>query len=192
MINHPNFHYAIDASGLVDLAHRGAVLVEIWNQHPLVDNSGDADHPSTEALWDEVLTRGVTLWGVATDDAHHYDDARDYPLAKGRLPATGNKAWVVVRARKQMSSIRDALARGDFYSSTGVRLDRVERTGDSLLVSVVDEGAAPYRIRFIGPGGRLLGQSEGTVARHAAPDGGYVRAEIVDSRGRRAWVQPAR
>ena len=45
------------------------------NQSSDVANEGDAAHLSTEALWDAVLTAGGTLYGVATDDAHHYADA---------------------------------------------------------------------------------------------------------------------
>ncbi len=49
-------------------------------------NQGDADHPSTEQLWDDVLGRGLTLWGVASDDAHAYP-VTDAKPAKPAKPA---------------------------------------------------------------------------------------------------------
>jgi hypothetical protein len=54
-------------------------------------NQGDKRHPSTEALWDEVLTAGAMVYGVASDDAHHYYDAEGL-TARGETVYTGDQA----------------------------------------------------------------------------------------------------
>lgn len=190
-LNHPNFHYAADAATIARLARRGLVLLEIANEAWDSENAGDATHPSTEALWDAVLSEGVTVYATATDDAHHYDDA-DAVRAAGGHPFTGDHGFVMVHAAKDPSSIREALRRGDFYASTGVLLDSAAVEGNDLVIRVADTGSGPYQLTFIGQGGRVLHTATGTTARFPLADAppGYLRAVIRDSRGRKAWVQP--
>ncbi len=187
-LNHPNFHWGADAALIGELVHRGLGLFEVANQSSDIANEGDATHPTTEALWDAVLSAGGMLYGVATDDAHQYDDA-DAVRARGGVPDTGDKGWVMVHARRDPADIRDALARGDFYASTGVVLTRVERTADAYVV----ESAADVDFAFIGDGGRVFAKSHGTRAAFPlAGFHGYVRADVGDAQGHRAWVQPIR
>ena len=117
-LNHPNFHYAADARLVTALAADGLTLMEVANQAWDSNNEPTDGHPSTEAIWDAVLSTGATLYGTATDDAHHYDDA-DAARARGDEVFVGDLGFVMVRARKDPAAIRDALARGDFYASTG-------------------------------------------------------------------------
>ena len=68
-INHPNFMWQLNADDIT--AVKGARLLEIMNMHPLVNSFGAGDaFPGAEQLWDQVLSRGVVLWGVASDDTH--------------------------------------------------------------------------------------------------------------------------
>ena len=97
----------------------------------------------------------------------------------------------MVHAGKDRNAIRDAMIRGDFYSSTGVVLERIERTADALTI----RGAAgPYDFAFIGLGGRILARAHGHDATFplASARGGYIRATVSDALGHRAWVQPIR
>ncbi len=48
---------------------------EVANEAVDSNNEGDATTPSTERLWDQVLDAGGRIYGVASDDAHHYADA---------------------------------------------------------------------------------------------------------------------
>ena len=137
-----------------------------------------------------MLTAGAHVYGVATDDAHHYDDAEE--VRRGGSPAfVGNLGWVMVRAEKDARSIREALGRGAFYSSTGVELSRAGEVDGRLVVEVVG-GPGPHEITFIGTGGRRLATTVGARASFALRDApvGYLRAVVQDGRGRRAWVQP--
>ena len=131
-LNHPNFDYSADAPLVSQLAREGLTLMEVANQ--AWDSSNDPKdgrHPSTEAIWDAVLSAGADVFGTATDDAHHFDDAAA-ARARDEQVFVGDLGFVMVRARKEPGAIRQALARGDFYSSTGVVLKRIDRShGDA-------------------------------------------------------------
>jgi hypothetical protein len=157
-------------------------LVEIANAAFSKWNAGDATHPSTEALWDAALLRGVTLWGVASDDAHDYNGHGKYPPGGG---------WIAVRARREPRAILAALAAGRFYASDGVVLDCAEVDGDELVVAVDPLAPGNYTIEFI-VNGRRAAPIRGKVGRRTLPAAGYIRAVVTRDDGRRAWVQPAR
>lgn len=181
-INHPQWYWGMNPDLLVELAQRGAHLVEIANVQFATWNAGDKDHPSTEALWDAALSRGAVLWGIASDDAHSYE----HP---GRWPAGGG--WVVVKARRDPAAILDALAAGHFYASTGVVLDQAGAEAGALVVAVAAGQPGTYAIDFIENGQRVEHVAAPT-ARRALPSSGYVRAVVTRDDGKQAWVQPVR
>ncbi|NUQ73743.1 MAG: PHP domain-containing protein [Polyangiaceae bacterium] len=189
-LNHPNFHYGADAGVLFELSKRGLGLVEIANQAADSANEGDPGHPSTEALWDEVLTRGGRLFATATDDAHHYADA-EAARARGEIAYVGDLGFVMVRAQKTAASIRAAIASGDFYSSTGVLLDRLDMDEDEIAVDVKGGGEGTL-IEVIGTGGAIVAAVRGAALRFHPKSAtqGYLRVRITDGQGRRAWSQP--
>lgn len=189
-LNHPNFHRGADLEILMTLAQRGLTLVEIANEAVDSDNQGGAGLPSTEALWDAALTRGARVFGTATDDAHHYDDAA-VVRARGEIAYTGDRGYVMVRAERTAASIRAAVARGDFYSSTGVLLDRLQMSPDEIAVDVRPSDAASITIEVIGTGGAVLARAAGPRLRfdpRQAP-AGYVRIRVTAA-GQMAWTQP--
>jgi hypothetical protein len=193
-LNHPNFHYGADAPLIVTLARDGLALLEIanrsWDSNDLPDEKGRL---STEAIWDAALTAGATVYGTATDDAHHYFDA-GAARSRGEAVFPGDLGFVMVRARKEPAAIRAALERGDFYASTGVLLRRIDRTEDRIEIEVDDRSPGSLRFEFVGAGGKILATAVGRRATFALAGarGAYVRAVIVDGAGRRAWVQPIR
>jgi len=193
-LNHPNFEYSADAKLVIELAREGLTLMEIANEAGDSNNDPhDGRHPSTEAIWDAALSAGAEVFGTATDDAHHYDDAAAVQ-ARNEPVYVGDRGFVMVRAPKEARAIRAALSRGDFYASTGVLLQRIDRTAAALEVEVADRSPGSHRFTFIGNGGRVLARAEGRRATFRLADaaGGYVRVVVTDSRGRKAWVQPVR
>lgn len=185
-INHPNFGWALTAADILQAP--SAQLLEIANAHPFVNNLGGGGAPSTEALWDELLSAGRAICGVASDDLH---DLKDTGIRRAAGPG---RAWVMVRAsRLTAEDILAALARGDFYASTGVELFDVRAGQGSVALSVREREDERYRIQFIGKGGRILKEVEGGTATYQ-PDGteGYVRAKVTSSNGHHAWTQPVR
>lgn len=180
-LNHPQWHWGMSASLLVELARRGAALYEVANVQFATWNAGEGDQPSTEALWDAALLQGATIWGVASDDAHSYD-------GRGKYPAGGG--WVMVDAARQPQAILEALASGRFYSSTGVVLARAERRAEALVVEVGPDSPGLHRITFIA-NGQVVAEHAARRASHPLPARGYVRAVVTRADGARAWVQPA-
>ncbi len=182
-INHPNWFWGINGDLLAELARRGFRLVEIANSAFSTWNDGDATHPDLEAVWDDALKQGVTLWGIASDDAHDYSGS-----GTAKYPAGGG--WVVVKAARDPAAILAALDAGRFYSSTGVVLDRAEVDGDALVVEVARGQTGTYAIDFVENGRRVT--VKGRTARRKLPASGYLRAVVTRGDGKRAWVQPAR
>jgi hypothetical protein len=183
-INHPNFRWSITTAELQQI--RNNRLLEIFNGHPMVNNVGGGGVPGLEEVWDAILSSGILLYGIAVDDAHTFKDPGN-PNVAG--PGRG---WVAVRAaRLDAASLMQALERGEFYASTGVELTDIRATEDAMLVEVRPTNYSKYRIQFIGRDGRLLQESpEPTATYKFQGDEGYVRARVLESNGRMAWVQP--
>jgi hypothetical protein len=196
-INHPNWHWGVSGELVAELGRRGALLIEISNaQFGVFDRGKPGKYPSTEELWDAALSEGVTMWGVAVDDAHNYWDVarrRARGLDDG-YPAGG--AFVMVEAERTVPAIRTAIEKGRFYASTGVLLERAGRAGGDYVVEVAG-GFAPYQVSFIGTGGQRLRKVEvdgehGARFPLAEAPRGYLRAVIEDRYGQRAWTQPVK
>ena len=183
-VNHPNFGWAISSDDLARV--RNNKLFEIFNGHPQVNNVGGGGSPGLEQMWDTILTRGILLYGIAVDDAHHFKRPWD---AESSRPGQG---WIHVRAeRLTPSAILEAMERGDFYASTGVVLTDYQATPASMTITVRRRPFEKYHVQFIGQGGRVLWEAASSSATYRIRgDEGYVRAKVYDSNGRVAWAQP--
>lgn len=190
VLNHPLFHFAANARLVATLAKEGIVLVELVNasldqQHP---NSRRSAEDRAEAFWDEILSAGTLVYSVATDDAHHFDDANERKRL-GKFAYVGDRAWIRVRAEKSSKSIREAMLRGDFYGSTGVELGSLEASAKLVALEMATPGT--YSTRFVGKGGKVLAVVSGQRASYSPKStDGYVRAVVEDDRGNKAWIQP--
>ena len=186
-LNHPNFHWAFDHRHIKEVV--GASMMEVFNGHPGTNGDGGPGRYSTEEIWDGVLTAGRPIYGVAADDSHAYHDYAFDMSNPGR-------GWVVVRAEElSRSAIVDALAAGDFYSSTGVMLDRLDITQDSISIQIAahkdDVYMDVFETRFSGRDGETLATSDGMDPEYRIRgDEGYVRATITSSNRMKAWTQP--
>ncbi len=183
-INHPNFGWALTTDVLKQV--RRMKLLEIYNGHPQVNNLGGGGVPGLEEAWDAVLSSGTTMYGIAVDDAHTFKQPGN-PAVAG--PGRG---WVMVRAeRLDAAAILAALEQGQFYASTGVEITDIVTTSRSMTVAVKKDAWSKYRIQFIGKAGRVLHEALDSPAEYTfRGDEGYVRAKVIESNGRVAWVQP--
>lgn len=186
-LNHPNFHLAEDASLIRHAAAHGVTLLEIANEAWDSNNDGGPDHPSTEELWNAALDGGAHLFGTATDDAHHYDDASTIDR-----PFVGDRGYVMVQAARDPAAIRAAIARGDFYATNGVLLAAVERSADAIGATLADTEREDAEFVVIGAGGRERVRRVGRGARFALADldSPWVRLEVRRRDGKKAWAQP--
>jgi len=210
ILNHPNYRYAVASEDILPV--KGLYLFELYNGHPLVENAGDSTHQSTEAIWDELLTHGMTVFAVSSDDAHYFatiDSAHSNP----------GRGWVMVNANELSgAAISEAMTTGSFYASNGIILKKCSITPKEYRVVVdelktalelkspelkgkkEDDAVAGFLIEFIGPEGRVLSTVMGSSASYPLKDAPeYVRPRISYRRNHPngdaevfyAWCQPA-
>ena len=209
ILNHPNFRWAVKAEDLLPV--KNLHLFELYNGHPAVHNFGDAHHPSTEQQWDAMLTGGMRVYGVASDDAHQF-------ATWGNRHSNPGRGWVMVRADSLCAdTLTEAMLAGEFYASSGVILKTVVRGTGTIEVEVdtdatdaelaspillgtsVKAGRPGYEIAFIGPEGKVLHAESATRASFKAPEGAaYIRCKVTLRKHRKdgtvgayfAWTQP--
>ncbi len=149
-INHVNFSDRVTTEELLEV--KGLAFFEVYNGHANVFSWGIPAEgtPSGERHWDVILSMkqrrepDYLLYGVATDDSHHY---HDYKVGESN-PGRG---WVMVRAEVlEPNAIVAAMQRGDFYASTGVTLKDVKNDGKSLSVSIEGAEGVTYKTQYIG------------------------------------------
>jgi hypothetical protein len=185
-LNHPNFGWAVTADELAQVD--ALTLFEVFNGHPQVNNVGGGGVPGLEEAWDAILTSGKLIYGLATDDAHHFKRPEDPTASR---PGQG---WIVVRADTLTpAAILGAVERGDFYASTGVELRDLRASASEIMLDIRTTAFSKYRVRFTGRGGRLLAEVTTNPATYRMKgDEGYVRATVLESNGAKAWTQPVR
>jgi len=183
-INHPNREWSFGEAEMKNL--RDVHLFELLNSHRESNNFSAGGRPGTEELWDRLLSSGMLLYGVASDDTHEY--LGDFLPAK----AHPGKGWVMVRvAELTPAAVCAALDKGDFYASTGVELADVQISEREYRLTVKPFYDAAYSIQFIGKGGKILSQVEGLDAAYVFKgDELYVRAKVLASTGESAFCQP--
>jgi hypothetical protein len=147
-LNHPNFGWGVTAEDLVAVLSEH--FFEIYNGHPGVRQLGDSNHPSMDRMWDIANTLRIVkmnsrpLYGLATDDTHHYH----YP---GQNRSNPGRGWIMARSTHLTpDSLVRAIKAGDFYASTGVTLKDVRFENQTLSIEIEPEPGATYTTAFIG------------------------------------------
>lgn len=204
-INHPNFGWAMTADDMKQL--RGERFFEVFNGHPAVHNYGDSTRLGTEAIWDEINRHYAELnlplmFGLATDDSHHYHSF-------GLEYSNTGRAWVEVAADSLApGALIHHLEAGDFYATTGVRLKSYGIENGKYRVKVEPEKGVSYEIQFIrwekGADLPEVIQTEKGVesAYRLSEKDWFVRAKIISDKAKEnpyqrgdkevAWTQPKR
>jgi hypothetical protein len=200
---HPNLTYAVTAADLLNSDQTpGPRFFEVWNTEPGMNNLGGGGKPSSEQIWDNVLSAGRVMYGTAVDDSHHFYEFISSRETGAPLSNPG-KAWIMVNASElSVKALIDAMSRGDFYASTGMTFESWEVTAKAVRIGLSDRthdlgwslpGANPelYRTEFIGKGGEVLKVDESLNPFYEFTGKElYVRARVVNSDGQIAWTQP--
>lgn len=183
-INHPNFLWSIDSATLFRV--RNDRLFEIFNGHPTVHNVGGGDWPGLEEVWDGLLSGGKRIYGIAVDDAHHFQGE----FAADR--ANPGRGWLSVRTSSlDARAVVTALDSGEFYASSGVTLSELTVSETTMQLRIAPKGDFKYTTTFIGQDGKVLAVDRSLTPRYVLRgDETYVRAKVTDSGGAAAWVQP--
>ncbi|WP_439483160.1 PHP domain-containing protein [Cyclobacterium plantarum] len=202
-INHPNFRWAITLEDMIRL--KGERFFEVYNGHPSVNNLGDSTRIGYEEMWDFINIaylekKQPLLFGLATDDSHSYHE-------QSSKLANAGRGWVMVQTDTlSPASLIHALEQGDFYASTGVALETLNYTNNTLQVVAQAKEGVNYTLEFIGcekgeKETRVLKTVQGNSAEfEVGQDMLFVRCKITSSEpqpnpvenmtNQLAWTQP--
>ncbi|MBD3415241.1 MAG: hypothetical protein GF421_12535 [Candidatus Aminicenantes bacterium] len=183
-INHPNWRWSFTDKEISQT--KGVHLFELYNAHPDCNNFSAGGRPGMEDIWDKILSKGILMYGIASDDAHDY--VGEFTPRKSN-PGTG---WIMVKARElSTEAIMDAIQKGQFFSTLGVLLKDICITQTQYRIDIKPYKDAAYTTTFIGQDGVILKEVYGTTAEYTFNGNElYVRARIVESSGRIACTQP--
>jgi hypothetical protein len=158
----------------------GALGIEVYNTG--CEYEIGRGHSSVH--WDDLLVMGKRPLAFAVDDTH--GRFREYQ------PKDYCRAWISVKASAlTKEDIMRGIIDGLFYSSTGPSIEDIGVEGDEIFVK-----SSPARsIAFISntSSGIMHTAEEGTIEGASYALKGqeiYVRVEITDKLGRKAWSNP--
>ena len=171
-VNHPNWQRALSEEDLYRVSNYN--LFEIFNGSP------DANNEGLVTVWDHLLSRGKLVYGIATDDAHHFKQW-------GPKYSNPGRGWVCVESQHlNANEIVHNLDMGNFYASTGPRIERIQVWNNNITIH--SDGVLTL---FYGSGGKLLHKTTKQPAQfQLVTMEQYVRAEVIDVYSRVAWTQP--
>jgi hypothetical protein len=158
----------------------GYFAIEVYNDTCMGIGKG-----FSESAWDDVLDRLGPVFGIAADDAH----GTEHDCFHG---------WIMVKSPElTIDGIMNALRAGAFYSTLGpeiVDFDQVDNGNGKKAVTVKCSPAQSIVFKGQCSRGRRIVASEGeslTEAAYDVPSGTtYVRVEITDASGKKAWSNP--
>ncbi len=208
ILNHPNWQSGVAASEIEQV--KGLNMIELHNGHPDAYNFGNEKHASMEQKWDSLLTAGRRIYGVSSDDAHHFKKW-------GVDESNPGRGWVMVHSNDLTpDAITDAMIQGDFYASSGVMLSEIivsekgyeihvdeeatyKETESPFVVGYKkDSGEEGFVIEYITDRGEIIMKKSSILAKVEIPEGiNYMRGKVTYSRKRSsdyeqffAWTQP--
>lgn len=156
------------------LSVRGNIAIEVFNATCTRFGKG-----FSSVHWDDLLNQGRMIPAIAVDDTH-----------RGRDIFMG---WTMIRAESlAIAAVMEALRTGCYYASCGPVIEdfRIEDGKVFLRCSPVAEVhfvCSSWRGHSVyADGGEDLTSAEFTLKEKA----GFVRVEVVDRRGNRAWTNP--
>lgn len=212
-IAHPNLNWSITADDILKTDPNIIKHFEVSTSEPGMNDLGGGGHPSTEQMWDQVLSAGRVLYGLAADDSHHFYDFAPQKYFNEAAPATvypalpGRTSIYVYAKELTPEAITAAIDRGDFYSvkhhltfpiqfedyqadNKGIQI-QLPKIAKDVGWSLPNHNTTNYRTIFIGKDGKVLKLDESwNPSYQFKGDELYVRARVECSDGAVAWTQP--
>jgi len=207
VISHPHMS-GVYSGKMMEL--EGIAGIEVYNAY--CQGSGRRGFAQTH--WDDLLSVGQRVLGLASDDRH----SGDQPGAPDKRDFDRFKAWVVVRAAAcNRPAILDAMKKGMFYSTTGPVIEDITIADGEIRVTTSPVRAITFASlpwmgsRQVAPPGELLDGATVSLGRVATPErteglvagllehgsisevmpaGRYFRVEIWDGEDGFAWSNP--
>lgn len=157
---------------------KGICGVEIWNSVSTVPYN--ADRADSSAILDVTWASGGPLLPVfANDDVHFYGS--DATVA----------ATMVQAEKATVGSVLEALRAGRFYATLGPEIFQIEKNGDTVSIRFSEAETVIFYSDLPWVSGRTRTGHAMTEAEYRfSPEERYVRVEIRDRAGRKAWSAP--
>ena len=170
IVAHPAWS-KLDTQTLLSL--QGYTAMEVYNH-------ASSPWEESSSQWDLSLDQGARVFSMACDDAHELGDV--------------DGGYIMVKsAALTYDAIIGALKSGDYYSSCGPVIENFYFDGGCVGVSC----SKAKEVRFLTDNrfGRTYRAEKGAFLTHCTHrllgNERYVRVEIVDMEGRKAWTNPA-
>jgi hypothetical protein len=182
IIAHP-YWSGLDFNDLLKL--KGYNGIEVYNHlTELLNDRGDS-----MIYWDALLSKKRRLCGFATDDTHN--------LNWEGMPSDYNGGWINVKSQElTQESIIDSIKKGLFYSSSGPEIKDIIIEDDTISVKTSPVQKIAFATRASkGIRGRVrcnktLDKPITSMSYSALPRDMYVRVQVTDFNGHRAWSNP--
>ena len=164
----------------LDLMREGrrAAGVEVFNSVcEAMDGLGDSS-----VHFDQALSAGIRWRAFAVDDTH-------------RLARDAFGGWIMVKARElTRRAILGAIRKGHFYATQGPAICSLRVKGGAVRLTCSPVRKVAWHAE--GPHGKAIIVKGGTLSRarfalrRLVGRSKYLRLEIVDAAGRKAWSNP--
>ena len=156
---------------------RGVSALEIFNS--VSQSPWNGDRAESASFSDLASTAGAYLPVVCADDAHFYDGDECQAFICVNAPACTREALL------------DALDAGRFYASRGPRIEQVEVASGRVVVRTSPARRVIFYSNLVWTDGRCVQGSGMREAAYALQRGErFVRVEVVDDAGRKAYLSP--
>lgn len=156
---------------------RGVSALEIFNS--VSQSPWNGDRAESASFSDLASTAGAYLPVVCADDAHFYDGDECQSFICVNAPACTREALL------------DALDAGRFYASRGPRIEQVEVANGRVVVRTSPARRVIFYSNLVWTDGRCVQGSGMREAAYALQRGDrFVRVEVVDEAGRKAYLSP--
>lgn len=152
-------------------------ISEVYNT--LSDEPINARRGDSASVLDVTAANGKLYRHIATDDAHFYigEQCRSYTMVQAE--------------ELSVQGILEALKAGRFYASQGPEFLDVEFDGKTLTVRTSPVSICTFASNKFWVAGRCrTGENMTENTYEIQPGETFIRCEIADAQGRRAWLSP--
>lgn len=153
---------------------KGIGATEIYNS---VSDAGESSRPYSGHFADCAACRGLRYPLIADDDTHYYDGMDE------------TVSWIMLAGEPETpdAEILEAIRRKDFYATQGPEI-HIFREGKRVIVKCSPVSRISFFSNAVWAWGRCVrGDGLTEASCEIQPFETFIRAEVTDSEGRKAW-----
>ncbi len=184
IICHPFWRWTYSSKEVMQLEN--CTHFEICNASPDCNSFPLPGKSYADEMWDKLLSAGLRIIGIASDDAHLHEGVYH------TRAAVGGTGYNMVKASSlTKENILSAIKQGHCYATTGIILSGYKVFADKIMIEVDVQQEEKTQIQFFGQDGVELQSEYGSVSEYRFNgDEKYVRCRIASTAGVWAWTQP--